>query len=172
MKAKLLLVAIVAVMLGVMVAMPAMAEDEEITMSVSRVRLAYCGRSSGGSDRIVGMVHVRDVNKAAVAGATVTAEWTLPDGTVQEDTALTDFQGIATLQVWEGSGTYKLSVTNVTKDGWVYDSDLDLETIGELEVTWPFSPLGKARMRPEETKGAHILEVSPSRLTLPLVRRL
>ncbi len=139
MKTKLLLVGIVAVVLGTTIAVPVMAEDETITMFVSRVRLAYNGRSSGGSDRVVAMVHVRDTNKAAVAGATVTAEWTLPNGT-ETVTGTTDFQGIATFQVWAGRGTYTLCVTDVTKNGWQYDPDLNLETCGEIEITWPFSP--------------------------------
>ena len=139
MRAKLLFVAIV-VMLGAMVATPVMTEDEDVAMFVTRVRLAYNGRSSSSSDRIVAMVHVRDVNMAAVADATVTGEWTLPDGTVQVETALTDFQGIATFQVWVGSGVYQLCVKDVNKEGWEYDSALNLETCGVLEVTWPFSP--------------------------------
>jgi hypothetical protein len=140
MKARLLFVAIVVVMLGAIVATPVMTEDEEVAMFVTRVRLAYNGRSSSSSDRIVAMVHVRDVNVAAVAEATVTGEWTLPDGTVREETADTDFQGIAWFQVWAGSGTYQFCVTGVTKEGWEYDPDLSLQTCGELEVTWPFSP--------------------------------
>jgi hypothetical protein len=86
------------------------------------------------------MVHVRDANKAAVSGATVTGTWTLPDGTVQEETVLTDFQGIATCQVWAGYGTYRFCVNDMTKEGWEYDSALNLETCGELEIKWPFSP--------------------------------
>lgn len=53
MKTKLLFVAIVAVMLGAMIAGPVLAEDEEITMWVSRVRLAYNGRSSSSPDRVL-----------------------------------------------------------------------------------------------------------------------
>ncbi len=140
MKAKLLLVAMVAAVLGTTIAMPVMAEDEDVTMRVTRVRLAYNGRSSSSPDRVVAMVHVRDANMAAVAGATVTGEWTLPDGTIREETAVTDFQGIATFQVWAGRGVYQLCVKDVTKEGCVYDSSLNLETCGSIEITWPFSP--------------------------------
>lgn len=140
MKTKLLLVGIVAVVLGTMIAVPVLTEDEAITMFVSRVRLAYNGRSSSSPDRVVAMVHVRDTNKAAVAGATVSAQWTLPNGTVLKVTADTDFQGIATFQVWAGRGTYTLCVTDVAKDECEYDPDLNLETCGEIEITWPFSP--------------------------------
>ena len=142
MKAKqFLFVAVVVAMLGAMIAFPVMAEDET-PMWVSRVRLAYNGRSSHSSDRVVGMVHVRDANMAAVEGALVAATWTKPDGTTLETTAETDFQGIATFQVWAGSGEYKLSVTGVTKDGWLYDPDANIETDGTLIIQWPFNPPG------------------------------
>ncbi|MFN2169433.1 MAG: hypothetical protein ACK2U9_24645 [Anaerolineae bacterium] len=101
-----------------MIVFPVMAEDET-PMGVSRVRLAHNGRSASLSDRVVGMVHVRDANMSAVAGALVAAVWTKPDGTTLETTAVTDFQGIATFQVWAGSGEYQLCVTDVRLDGWL-----------------------------------------------------
>jgi hypothetical protein len=104
------------------------------------VRLAYNGRSSSGTDRVVGMVHIRDANLATVEGAEVTAEWTLPDGSVVEDRALTAFQGIAEFKIWAGSGVYKLCVTGATKDGWLYDPNRNLVTCGQLVVKWPFDP--------------------------------
>ena len=101
-------------------------------MWVSHVRLAYNGRSSHSSDRVVGMVHVRDANLAAVTDAEVTAVWTLPDGSVREETAVTAFQGIATFTTWEGSGEYTLCVVSVTKEEegvvWEYDATLDRES--------------------------------------------
>jgi len=134
MKARqMLFVAVVAAVLATTIALPVMAEDA-IAMWVSRARLAYNGRSSHSPDRIVGMIHVRDANLATVAGAEVTAQWTLPDGTVVEQTAVTAFQGIATFQVWEGRGVYRLCVTDVAKDGWDYDQDLNRETCAELLV--------------------------------------
>lgn len=136
-----LLVALVVAMLGAMIALPVMAEDET-PMWVTRVRLAYNGRSSHSSDRVVGMVHVRDANTSAVAGALVSATWTKPDGTTLEATAVTDFQGIATFQVWAGSGEYQLCVTDVTLAGWVYDSSANVETCGLLVIQWPFNPPG------------------------------
>ncbi|HNS49647.1 MAG TPA: hypothetical protein PKO09_00515 [Anaerolineae bacterium] len=135
----LLFAAVVAAMLLTMLALPAMA-DEDTAMWVSRVRLAWNGRSSSSPDRVVGMVHVRDANLAAVDGALVTAEWTLPNGTQVVATALTDFQGIATIETWAGGGSYTLCVTDVAKAGWVYAPDLNLETCGALLVKWPFHP--------------------------------
>jgi hypothetical protein len=142
MKAKqFLFVAVVVAILGTMIALPVMAEDETL-MWVTRVRLAYNGRSSHSADRVVGMVHIRDANMAAVPGALVAATWTLDDGATLEETAVTDFQGIATFEVWAGSGEYQLCVTGVTADGWLYDSSANIETCGVLVIQWPFNPPG------------------------------
>ncbi len=129
MRTKLPLYLVIAVtMLVSLIAVPALADDDPIPMWVSRARLAYNGRSPHGPDRVVGMIHVRDANLSMVPGAAVTAEWTLPDGTAFQETALTSFQGIAEFRVWAGRGVYKLCVIDVTKDGWLYDPSLDLET--------------------------------------------
>jgi hypothetical protein len=129
MRTKLPLYLVIAVtMLVSLIAVPVLADDGPIPMWVSRARLAYNGRSSGSPDRVVGMIHVRDANLSMVPGAAVTAEWTLPDGTVFQKTAVTAFQGIAQFTVWAGRGVYKLCVIDVTKDGWLYDPSLDLET--------------------------------------------
>jgi len=129
MKAKLpLYLAIVVTMLVSLIAFPVLADDDPVPMWVSRARLAYNGRSSHSPDRVVGMIHIRDATLAMVPGATVSAEWTLPDGTVLQETAVTAFQGIAEFTVWAGRGTYTLCVLDVTKEGWLYDPNLDLET--------------------------------------------
>jgi hypothetical protein len=126
-------VATVAAMFVIMSAVPVMAADP-IAMWVSRVRLAYNGRSSHSPDRVVGMIHIRDANLATVAGAQFTARWTLPDGTVSQETALSAFQGIATFTIWAGRGEYEICVTDVTKDGWDYYPYLNRETCAELTV--------------------------------------
>jgi hypothetical protein len=129
MKGKLPLYLVIAVtMLISLIAVPVLAAEDPIPMWVSRARLAYNGRSPSGPDRVVGMIHVRDATLAMVEGATVTAEWTLPDGTVFQETALTSFQGIAQFSVWAGRGVYKLCVIDVIKVGWLYDPGLDRET--------------------------------------------
>jgi hypothetical protein len=137
-----LYVGLIAVMLLSLVALPVLAEEDPIAVWVSGVRLAWNGRSSSGTDRVVGMVHVRDANMAAVEDAVVTAEWTLPDGTVVEETATTAFQGIATFETWLGRGEYQLCATDVVKDGWAYDAELSLEPCAVLVVKWPFNPAG------------------------------
>jgi hypothetical protein len=133
MKAKRLLYLVtLAGILALTVAVPAVAADDAIPMWVHRARLAYCGRSSGGPDRVVAYIHVRDAENAMVTDAEVTGEWTLPDGTVVEKTRLTGFltgsQGIADFTIWAGRGEYKFCVTDVTKDEWQYDASLDRES--------------------------------------------
>jgi len=136
---KLLFILLVAAMLVSAVALTAAAEGD-VPMWVTGVRLAYNGRSSSSPDRVVALVHVRDANKAAVEGATVTAEWTLPGGATVVATAETEFQGIASFTIWAGRGEYKLCVQDVVKDGWAYDESLNLETCGTIDITVPFSP--------------------------------
>lgn len=130
---QVLFTALAAAMLIALIALPVSADDG-IAMWVSRVRLAHNGRSSHSPDRVVGMVHVRDANLATVAGAEVTGQWSLPDGTLLEETAVTAFQGIATFTVWEGRGVYRLCVTDVAKEGWTYQELMNRETCAEMTV--------------------------------------
>jgi hypothetical protein len=135
MKTKLpLYLAIVVCMLVSAIAFPVLAAGDPIPMWVSRARLAYVGRSSTGPDAVVGMIHIRDATKAKVAGATVTAEWTLPGGTVFQETAPTDSAGIARFSEWVGQGDYRLCVIDATKAGWLYDPTLDRESCSAFRV--------------------------------------
>ena len=88
-----------AVILTLAIAAPALAEDSDTLMWVERNRLAWNGRSSGGTDRIVAKIHVFDANNAMVEGAAVVAVWTLPDGSTKEALSVTAFQGIAEFAV-------------------------------------------------------------------------
>lgn len=133
MKTKLQLVIIICALFA-LIASPVIAADD-ISMYVSRVRLAYNGRSSTGTDRVVAIVHVRDANKAYVKGATVTATWILPDGSSQQVTAVTSiYGGYATFTVWAGKGTYEFVVNDVIKTGWLYNPALSLATTGSIIV--------------------------------------
>lgn len=115
------------VVLMAAIAVPVAADDGDIPMWVSQVKIAYNGRSSHSPDRMVGQVHVRDANLAFVTDATVTAVWTLPNGTSLVQSSVTEFQGVAWFEVWAGAGTYSLCVTDVEKDGWVYDPGLNTQ---------------------------------------------
>ena len=135
----LLYVVIVAGLLASAVALPALADEGDIEMWVHRARVAYTGRSSGGTDAMVAFIHIRDTTLDMVEGASVTAEWTLPDGSILEDKMLTNAQGIAAFSVWAGRGDYTICVTGVTKVGWAYDEELNWETCGTF-VLPPYQP--------------------------------
>ena len=143
MKAKHLLY--LTIILGILVslsAVPALADegDTPTLMWVHRARLAYTGRSSNGPDSIKAYVHIRDATLDMVEDAMVTAEWTLPDGNTKTEQVLTDVRGIAIFSVWEGWGDYKICVTNVTKDGYLYDAGLDRESCPEFIMPWASPP--------------------------------
>jgi hypothetical protein len=80
------------------------------------------------------MIHILDATQAKVQGALVTAEWTLPDGTVFKETAATASQGVGRFSVWEGRGVYKLCVIPATKEGGLYDPNLDRESFPVITV--------------------------------------
>jgi hypothetical protein len=119
MKSRLCLAVVLSVLLSLIV-LPVVAADGDILMWVSRARLAYVGRSSTGTDAMVAYIHVRDATRKWVDGATVSAEWTLPNGNCVSQTATTNLQGIAKLSIWQGKGIYRLTVVDVTKVGWEY----------------------------------------------------
>jgi uncharacterized delta-60 repeat protein len=68
-----------------------------------------------------GQVTVQNQDGAAVPGATVAITWTLPGGSLQNKTAKSNSLGIASFTVAGGSGTYTLTVTNITKAGHTFD---------------------------------------------------
>lgn len=119
MKTKLCLAVVVGVLLSLLT-FPALAGVDDIPMWVSHARLAWVGRSSTGTDAVVGLIHIRDANQQNVAGASVTVRWTLDGVFFASEVVETSRQGIAETSVWGGKGDYRLYVTNVTKTGWVY----------------------------------------------------
>lgn len=70
---------------------------------------------------VMGKVTVRDEKGALVKNATVSVTWTLPSSAIQNQTAVTNAKGIATLTVTGGAGTYILTVSNITKAGYTFD---------------------------------------------------
>ena len=135
----LLYVVIVAGLLASAVALPALADEGDIEMWVHRARVAYTGRSSGGTDAMVAFIHIRDTTLDMVEGASVTAEWTLPDGSTREVQMPTNTQGIAAFSVWTERGEYAICVKDVTKDGREYNHELNWETCGTF-VLPPYQP--------------------------------
>jgi len=81
-------------------------------------------------------VTVLDAANKPVVGATVSAEWTLPSGTLVKHTATTNSKGKATFSYKDTlGGTYKLCVTNLAKAGWAYDASKNVENCDSVTTT-------------------------------------
>ncbi len=80
-------------------------------------------------------VTILDTSGNPVDGAEVTIDWAHPDGTVITLTATTDASGVASfVQQGVQSGTHTVTVVDVVKTDWVYDSSLNVETTDSYEV--------------------------------------
>ena len=75
-----------------------------------------------GTVKVNGTVSVTDAAGVNQSGATVFATWTLPGGTTQNRSAMTNSLGQAKFNTSAGSGTYTLTVTNITKSGFIFDN--------------------------------------------------
>jgi subtilisin family serine protease len=80
-------------------------------------------------------VPILDENGQAVSDATVYLGTTLPDGSVQSFSGTTGSDGTVTFSLKSKlTGTYTSTVTDVVKEGWVYDSASNVETSESLTV--------------------------------------
>jgi hypothetical protein len=70
---------------------------------------------------VTGRVTVADEHGVAIPAATVYATWTLPNNTVQSQSAVTALNGIATFTISGGRGTYTLTVADIGKPGHTFD---------------------------------------------------
>jgi hypothetical protein len=88
------------------------------------LRVAAISLTASGQTTVTatGRITVRDRSGRTVRGAWVTADWLLPDGRTETVTAITNSTGNAFLTVRSVRGTYTLTVRNVTKTGFVFDS--------------------------------------------------
>jgi len=69
-----------------------------------------------------GKVLVRDEHRVLVPNALVTIKWTLPNGSTRAAQKLTDANGVADFQRNGPHGTYTLTITNTTKQGFTFDA--------------------------------------------------
>ncbi|MBA7492492.1 hypothetical protein ES702_03042 [subsurface metagenome] len=82
------------------------------------------------------MVTVYDDGGSPVTGATVYMDITYPDESVHSVSAVTIDDGVATYQINRPEkGTYTVTVTNVTHETFIYDSDANKETTDSYTVT-------------------------------------
>lgn len=78
--------------------------------------------------QLTGQIYVRDSTPAGnpVAGVTMTATWTLPDGRRQRQQAETNLEGVAELEISGAPGLYDLTVNRLEKAGYHYRPRLAL----------------------------------------------
>jgi hypothetical protein len=75
-----------------------------------------------GTINVTGRVTVKNESNAVVPRATVYATWTLPGGTQQTRTAVTNSMGIAKFNTSGTTGTYTITVTDIVKTGYTFDA--------------------------------------------------
>ena len=90
------------------------------SMRVSDITLS--GTVKGSQATITGLVYIKDGSGQNVANATVAARWTLPNGNVKTVSAKTNSVGRVRFVVTSARGTYTLTVTNVTRNGYTFDA--------------------------------------------------
>jgi hypothetical protein len=90
----------------------ALLRSTNITLTTAKARTSI---------KATGKVTVKDANGLAVAGVTVAVTWTLPSGKITSQMVATNTKGLASFKVIDVSGSYTLTVTNLTKAGYVFD---------------------------------------------------
>lgn len=89
-------------------------------MKVTGITLT--GTVIGSKANITGYVSVKDGSGALVSGANVTIRWKLPNDSTKTMSAVTGSSGQSKFTVSGTRGTYTLTVTNITKSGFVFDT--------------------------------------------------
>ncbi len=90
------------------------------SMKVTSITLS--GTVSGTKANITGYVYIKDGSGKVVSNANVAIRWTLPNGSTKTMNATTNSSGQAKFSVSSTRGTYVLTVTNVTKSGYIFDT--------------------------------------------------
>jgi hypothetical protein len=91
--------------------------------------------ASGGRYAVMGTAPILDQTGAAVPGATVSAQWTLPDGSTQDQSAVSGTTGVARFRLnTRLHGAFELCVTDVVAASYAYDPDQNLETCESVTI--------------------------------------
>ncbi len=90
-------------------------------------------RSRRDSVRFLGKVTVSDQNRGLISRATVKARWTMPDGSTIDQIAKTSSSGLSRFSLSGPGGLYKLTVTEIIKNGYVFDAQ---HSILEAAKAW------------------------------------
>jgi hypothetical protein len=103
------------------------------SVHVNAITLSYTIK--GKRITVQATVNIRDQGNQLVPSATVSSEWTLPNGSFVAQTATTDTSGNATFRyISKLRGTYEFCVTNVVKAGYLYDPAQNIETCDTITV--------------------------------------
>lgn len=84
--------------------------------------IVLSGKTGKMSVSVTGTVTIRDGRGAALSGATIDVTWLLPDGTSQAQSSTTSERGNAAFRISGIPGSYTLTVGNVRKAGYTFDS--------------------------------------------------
>jgi hypothetical protein len=102
-------------------------------MSVGDIQ--FSSKAAKRSYSLSGTVLVK-ANGVAVNGATVTVQWTDPNGSTVTQTVKTNRSGLATFKrTVTAKGTYTLTVTNVTKSGYTYNASGNIVTTKSITIS-------------------------------------
>jgi len=83
--------------------------------------ITLSAKLSGSKVTATGQVTVKDGNGKLISGASVTAQWTRPDGSTVVQSVTTRGTGVAQFQASGGRGTYTLTVTDIYKYLYTFD---------------------------------------------------
>lgn len=78
-------------------------------------------RVISGQVRVTSSITVKNENGTAIQGALVAVTWTLPNGTTQTASGITNRSGGIKLSATSGYGTYTVTITNISKMGYTFD---------------------------------------------------
>jgi len=79
-------------------------------------------------------ITIKDQDGDPMDGATVSVQWTLPNGRLVNRQQVTGATGVASFDIRSKAGTYKICVTDVAKTGWTYDPSQNVKTCETLAV--------------------------------------
>ncbi len=83
--------------------------------------ISLSGKNKNGVLTVKGKVSVADQNNIPISKAVVSIAWKFPNGQTQTQTANTNRNGIARFTAARGSGTYTLTVVDVSKASYTFD---------------------------------------------------
>ena len=103
------------------------------TMHVDDIQMSYL-QLNKVRYRVSADITIKDQIANPVDGATVSAQWTQPNGKLVNRQQVTGATGVASFDISSKAGTYQICVTDVTKAGWIYDPSQNVKTCETLTV--------------------------------------